>query len=271
MIKINDEIKACIEKINTSIIFVHTDIRKGFNVPFTGVKSEFLSKHIDQLLDFNCDLFLPVFNYDFAKTKSFDVLNDNSQVGVLNEFFRKKYANWQTPIPFFSVCGIGEIPEYSFSDYINLFDESSIWSHLYKKSSIIMYYGASFSSTTIIHFVEKISNKLFYRYEKQFDGHVILPNNEKIKICVNMHVRPLGHYLDYDWLKLENDLYENKILFKFKDGLTDIKIINVRSLVDFWIQRLNENKLYFLDKKSILWVKPLLERIDRPFQKFDFE
>jgi aminoglycoside N3'-acetyltransferase len=271
MINIHSDLRAYLDQKNTEILFVHTDIRKGFNIPYNGVKSDYLSNHIDLLLDLNCDLFLPVFNYNFAKTKLFDVLNDNSQVGVLNEFFRKKYAQWQTPIPFYSVAGIGEIPEYRFCNNINLFDESSIWGYLYKKNATIMYYGASFSSTTVIHFVEKISNKLCYRYEKQFDGQIILNENKKRAISVNMHVRPMNNYLEYDWFKLENDLYENKMLIQFKEGQADIRIINLRDLVDFWLLRLNENRLYFLDNKSLLWVKPLLDKINRPFEQFDFE
>jgi aminoglycoside N3'-acetyltransferase len=271
MSNIHSELKAYLVKINTEILFVHTDIRKGFKIPFDGQKSSYLSGHINRLLEFNCDIYMPVFNYNFAKTKLFDVVNDNSQVGVLNEFFRKNYAQWQTPIPFYSVAGIGEVPEYSFSDNINLFDESSIWGYLYKKNSTIMYYGASFSSTTIIHFVEKISNKLCYRYEKQFIGHLNMHDNEKKNICVNMHVRPMNHYLDYDWVKLENDLYQNNILIQFKEGQTDIRIINLRALVDFWLMKLNVNSLYFLDNKSVLWVKPFLDKIKRPFKQLDFE
>lgn len=271
MINLQSEIREYLFNKNTEILLVHTDIRRGFNLDFKGKKDIFLSNHMNCLLDFNCDIYMPVFNYNFAKTKLFDVVNDNSQVGVLNEFFRKNFAQWQTPIPFYSIAGIGEIPEFSFSDNINLFDHSSIWGFLYKKNSAIMYYGASFSSTTIIHFVEKISNNLFYRYEKQFYGQINLDANKMKNICVNMHVRPLNHYLDYDWVRLERDLYQNEILIQFKEGQTDIRIINIKALVDFWLMKISDNRLYFLDSKSVLWIKPLLEKLNRPFRQSDFE
>jgi aminoglycoside N3'-acetyltransferase len=266
-----NEIKAYLDKINTNILFVHTDISKGFKVEFNGVKNEYISAHIELLLNMHSDLYLPVFNYDFSKSKVFDVVNDISQVGVMNEYFRKKYANWQTPIPFYSIAGTGAIPEYKFTENIHVFDENSIWGHLYKNNSAIMYYGAAFSSSTILHFVEKISNKLCYRYEKQFKGEVILSKDQVVKINLNMHVRPMNYYLDYDWIKIENDLYKNKILVQFKEGLTDIKIVNVKNLVDFWLSKIYEDKLYFLDKKSLSWVSPMLNKLKRPFEQLDFE
>lgn len=271
MTNLHEGIKKWLEKANTEILFVHTDIRKGFKTIFNGDKSEFFSNHIEHLMKFNIDLFFPVFNYNFSKTKVFDVVNDVSQVGVLNEFFRKNYSQWQTPIPFYSITGIGEMPEYDISDKINLFDETSIWNYLYQNNCAIVYYGASISATTLIHFVEKISNTLCYRYEKNFNGHVVFPMNKKTKISVTMHVRPMNNYLDYDWVKIENDLYQSKILLNFKDGLTEIKIVSVRALVDFWLSKLNQNKLYFLDNKSILWIKPLLIKMNRPFEQSDFE
>ena len=265
------EIKDYLQDDNTTILFIHTDISKGFEVPFIAEKSKFVFQHIELLLNINCDVLMPVYNYDFANKKIFDVVNDISKVGVINEFFRKHYAKWQTPIPFFSVAGTGLNPIFEFSENIQVFDKTSIWEFLYNNNSAIMYYGANFSCTTIIHYVEEISKNLYYRYEKQFEGKIILPNKEIKKIIVKMHVRPLNNYLEYDWVKLENDLYENNIIKRFNYGLTDIKIINTKRLVDFWLQRLNEDRLYFLDKQSVLWISHMLDRINRPFEKTDFE
>jgi aminoglycoside N3'-acetyltransferase len=265
------KIKSYLTLNNTNDLFVHTDISKGFKVAFNSSKNDYIAEHIQLLLKLNCNLLIPVYNYNFSKSKVFDVVNDTSQVGVINEYFRKNFAQWQTPIPFFSVAGTGRFPEINLGHKINVFDDSSIWSHLYNNDSAIMYYGASFSCTTIIHFVEEISSTLRYRYSKRFDGEVILSTNEIKKICINMHVRPLNYYLGYDWVKLECDLFENNIIKQFKDGLTDIKIINVKKLVDFWLNKLYENELYFLDNNSVFWVKPMLNKLKRPFELTDFE
>ncbi|MDD4438228.1 MAG: AAC(3) family N-acetyltransferase [Tissierellia bacterium] len=213
---------------------------------------------------------MPVFNYNFPRSKIFNVQSDVSEIGVINEHFRKSYANWQTPIPIFSFAGTGTYPVINENDEIDPFDEKSIFGYLHNNNSLIMYYGAMFSSTTFIHYVERVSGLLSYRYDKYFNGKIITKDCEK-DICLKYHVRPMGKEFNYDWIRLENDLINEGLLNCYKEPGTIIKIIRADILYNFWIYKITKDRLYFLDKESKMWIEPLLDKLGRSFLLSDFE
>jgi len=262
-------IKKSIETSNSSKILVHSDLLRGFRLQLAP-NGELLDAHCKLLIGFAQDIYMPTFNYDFPKTRTFDVANTPSKIGVINEYFRTNYAQWQTPIPVFSVAGTGNFPVINCQNEIDPFDDNSIFGFLHKTNSLIMYYGAGFSSTTLIHYVERISNLLYYRYDKIFEGEVIY-NGINNKVNFKFHVRPMDKNLDYNWTRLENDLKENNLIKYFDERATKIKIIRVIDLVDFWMMKMKKDPLYFLDDESKIWVEPLLNKLGRPFLITDFE
>ena len=105
---------------------------------------------------------------------------------------------------------------------------------------------------------------------KHFKGKVITETGES-EILLKFHVRPMGKHLDYDWVKIEDELYKVGILKKFTDDKAIILLCPIYELVNFWIEKIKENPLYFLDKESIKWVAPMLDSLGRPFLISDFE
>jgi len=264
-----NHIKYAIENSNAGKILVHSDLLRGFKLQLAPDEG-LLDAHCKLLIGFGKDIYMPTFNYDFPKTRIFDVANTPSKVGVINEYFRKSYAQWQTPVPIFSVSGIGFFPEIRYQNEIDPFDENSIFGFLHKTNSLILYYGAAFSSTTLIHYVERISKLLYYRYDKFFEGEVV-SNGISKRVILKLHVRPMGRILEYDWVRLENDLNKNNLIQYFSDQATKIKIIRIDELVEFWMERIKRDPLYFLNNESKIWIKPLLNKLGRPFLITDFE
>ena len=81
----------------------------------------------------------------------------------------------------------------------------------------------------------------------------------------------MGMHLNYDWQRLYNDLIDSKIIETFSKGSSFVHLINAKKIFDFWCRKISRNPLYLLDQKSVNWVKPKIDMLNRRFQQSDFE
>ena len=267
----NDLMKYISENGNNHIL-IHSDVLFGFKIKFEN-QTQFLESHCNELNEIcqSLQILMPSFNYDYCKGTPFDVKNDVSQVGVLSEYFRNNKSSWRTAIPVFNFSGTGDNPVQNSKNEIDPFDENSVFGFLQKNNALLMHYGSSFNTTTLIHYAERISGKLTYRYNKMFNGQIIDLNNLKHNIKLIYHVRPKDWSLDYDWSKIEHDLLDADLIHKFKEGRTQIIVSRIDKMVDFWLGKLNENPLYLLNEETTRKVKQKLDELNRPFLLSDFE
>ncbi len=258
------------KNFNFEYTLVNSDINYGFKIPFE--KSTFLKNHLKKLKELTKDskLFFPSFNYSFLKNKIYNVNDDKSEVGLLSEFFRLKSSSWRSKVPVYSFTGEIKI-DICENSIIDPFDEKSFFNFLNSNNSCMIHYGSNFGTTTLIHYVERISNFLNYRYDKIFKGIVIKEDGLINKVSLKYHVRPLKHNFDYDWKKLEKDLIDENILKIFKQGKTRIIYFSIKDLVNYWIYKLNDDNFYFLNDLTKKWVLPKLDKLGRKFEIKDFE
>jgi len=270
---LKNKIKKYISEKGNSHILIHSDVLFGFKIKFEN-KAQFLSQHFNELNDtcLSLDILMPTFNYDFCKGKPFNLKSDKSQVGALSEYFRLKLSSWRSSTPVFCFSGTGYDPSPNIeSDKIDPFDDTSQFGFLNNNKGLLMHYGSGLHTTTLIHFVERISGKLFYRYDKIFHGSVIDFVNKKHEIDLIYHVRPKNFSLNYDWDKIENDLIKNRIINKFKDGRSQILIGRIDEIVKFWLDMLHNDTLYFLNDSTKNKVIIKYRELNRPFLITDFE
>lgn len=267
------------EKLQTKLIelggrhiLIHSDIMQGLQVPFFD-RASILSSHSAAIksLCTGIDIWMPAFNYEFCKGKEYDVNTTPSQVGVLTEYFRKNEADWRTSIPVFSFTGIGKNPLISISGIVDPFGSASAFNYLYEQDALLMHYGSQIHSSTILHYAERMSDRLNYRYDKIFIGNVKNVAAEKSEVVFSFHVRPLNKHLDYDWIKIELDLIKDNILHIFKNEKTHILLCRIKDLTTYWVNRMHNDPLYLLDAHSKFWVEPMLDKLGRPFLITDFE
>ncbi|MCK4920945.1 MAG: AAC(3) family N-acetyltransferase [Bacteroidales bacterium] len=261
-----------IADLNANRVLIHSDIMRGFPVKFIN-RNDFVVKHIELLkeLSNNMAIWMPSFNYDFCKGKEFSIKETPSQLGVLSEYFRKEISEWRTHTPVFSFSGTGDKPYLSVSETIDPFNSDSAFHLMNNNDSLLMHYGSEFKHTTFIHYIERMSGNLQYRYDKIFKGYVLFPDNIRKKVKFLFHVRPLGYHLDYDWDKITSDLKENNILYHFSEKETNILLLNIGEMTDFLLRKVAEDNLYLLDQESLNWVIPKLDKLGRPFLITDFE
>ena len=161
LIKVNLEVKRVADNIGDNNVLIHTDIKHLFLFEFNS-KTDFLEKHFRNINEifFNYNIWMPTFNYDFTKTGLYNLEKDKSQVGVLNDYFRS-VCDWRTTTPVFNFCGNGKYPinKIHSNETIDPFSYESEFHYLYQTNSLHCHYGSNFNASTLIHYVEKMSQK----------------------------------------------------------------------------------------------------------------
>lgn len=268
----NVRLKRYISENGNGHILIHSDILFGFEIKFRN-REIFLEEHYKEL-EAVCQplkIIMPSFNYNFCRGIPYNLKDSESQVGVLSEYFRQNKADWRTSIPVFNFSGIGENPLTIKYGKIDPFGEDSLFGFLHQNNGLLLHYGSGSQTSTLIHYVERISNRLVYRYDKIFKSQVTDIINGTHECELIYHVRPMGYDLNYDWNRLEEDLLENGVIERYKEHRTRILIGRIDKIVAFWLKCLNNDPLYFLDKNTRNWVEAKFNELSRPFKLSDFE
>jgi aminoglycoside 3-N-acetyltransferase len=254
-------------------LFVHSDpFRAARLVPPVRDRGAYLDSHVALLRDAAGDraLWLPSFNYDFPKTHVFDVVASESQLGSIPERFRTHAAEWRTPIPIFSVAGMGTQPRPAWGDSTDPFGDDSVFATLVQNDGVVLYYGETFHYNTIVHYAERLAGGPVYRYDKIFPGRVVMNNRSEVEGSLNYHVRPAGTGLDYDWPRLLDEALAAGVCRRM-DGAPELLVASARGLRDHWTSELAADPFALLDAETRKWAEPAVEKLGRRFVLSDFE
>lgn len=266
-------IQKLVEAMGSGPVFVHSDpFRAARLVKPVKDRAAFLDSHIDVLCHAACDrsLWLPTFNYDFPRTRVFDVASSESQLGPLPERFRTAAAAWRTAIPIFSIAGIGYDPEPRWETSTDPFGDDSIFAALVRNDGVVLYYGETFHYNTLVHYSERASGGPVYRYDKIFPGSVIMRDGSSVDGSLNYHVRPMGTGLDYDWPRLEQEALAAGVCRRL-DQYPEILAASARGLHELWVSNLGDDPFALLDDNTRAWAEPRVQKLGRRFVMTDFE
>jgi aminoglycoside N3'-acetyltransferase len=256
-------------------VFVHSDaLATRHLVPRSTSRVVLLNAHLARIeaIAGGRDLWFPAFNYGYPKSGVFDVRSDVSELGPISEYFRTDRAQWRTRTPMFSAAGIGARPRAAQDPepVINPFGPDSIFASLCSSEGTILWYGAPWPATTIIHFAEACSGGPLYRYDKDFPGEIV-EGGQRWATTLRSHVRPLNRACDYAWSQLFATVVQQGIVHPL-EGAPDVCFwVAARDLVESWVERLAADPLALLDTDTRAWVAPMLERLGRRFELRDFE
>ena len=256
-------------------VIAHTDAARTRSlIPGKRDRQGFLQAHLDELetLFNGRPAWFPTFNYDFLRTRTFDADNDPSQVGSINEAARVRKMSWRSPIPVFNFTGTGVAPalqEITEGAIIYPFDQASTFGRIVAEDGILLWYGAPFSTATILHHAEAMADGPPYRYDKDFQGTVFF-EGASTGVTLRYHVRPLSRPVDYAWDRIVPDAQKQGII-RVLDAPASVSWASARELTNFWVERQREDALYLLDEKSRRWIAPKLDHLGRRFILEDFE
>jgi len=264
--------KKILDKFESENILVHSDIFYGFKSSKFKSRKELLEEHFSfvEEITWGKNLVFPSFNYKFLNNGLYSVESDQSQVGVLSEYFRCQKSLYRTDEPVFNFSSSKQLDFKITDSLIDPFGKYSFFNYLYDNNDTILHYGSPFSSTTFLHYIERKSGLLSYRYDKIFEGKIIYRDRvNPVKLLY--HVRPMNEHLDYDYIKIENDLISNGIMIKVIEGKTSIMISNFKDMYDFITYKMKIDPFYLLDDESKKWVIPKVNLLGRKFKLTDFE
>ncbi|NOZ33894.1 MAG: AAC(3) family N-acetyltransferase [Chlorobi bacterium] len=208
------------------VLLVHSSLKRLIN-EVKNRKNIVITPHIvyDSLINSlgsNGTLILPLFNFDFPKTKTFDIINTPSHMGMLTEIARLDKSSIRTGHPIYSFAVIGKKSnEFANIDNYSGYGKDSPFAKIKELNGKIAIIGLSDQrSMTSYHFVEE-QKQVEYRYYKEFTGDYFDKTGNKNKKTYALYVRNLekgittdvNRMMDYLW---ENGFYKGD---KFDEGL----------------------------------------------------
>ena len=231
---------------------------------FINIALKLMSNDIENL--FGKNYILPTYNYDFPKSKIFNLNKDVSQTGIFTEFCRKKSSFYRSNIPIFSsISRKKNLIINNHNKIINPFDKNSEWENLYLKKGKIVNFGSLFSPTYIHYIEHKYQGTLHYRYFKKFNGKIKLTTNIKktVELEFMVRTRSIKEPL-YDVKKIKNELIREGILksYIFEKSLK-YDITDARDFSDYAISKMRKDKMYFLNKKDKAFLVDILKKKKR--------
>ena len=191
-------------------ILIHSSLRHISKYLYKNgykLKIEDLFTSFQKAVGSNGTLLFPLFNFEFSKTKTFDIKNTKSHMGSLSEFARKLPNSIRTGHPIYSFAVIGKNSHY-FKDLDNVsgYGSDSPFALLKDLDGKIGILGLQDqNSMTFYHYVEE-SLKVDYRYFIEFTGDYIneqgIKKNKTYKLFVRdiergvkTRVNPMGDLL----------------------------------------------------------------------------
>ncbi len=166
-------------------------------------------------------LIFPLFNFDFAKNKFFNINSTPSKMGALSEFARLKEGIIRTGHPMYSFGIIGAKSNL-FQNINNTsgYGKDSPFAMLLKIDAKIGILGLpEQNSMTFYHFVEE-SRAVKYRYFKKFTGIYIDHNNISSEKTYKLYVRDLEKNVETSVEPMGNLLWQKNLYngFKYNEG-----------------------------------------------------
>ena len=254
-------------------MFVHSDpFRAARLVKPIRDRNAYLDAHIDVLRSASEGraLWLPTFNYDFPRTGAFDVRSSESQLGPLPERFRLAAAEWRTPIPIFSIAGIGRISQPRWDVHTDPFGEHSIFAQLVRNDGVVLYYGETFHYNTLVHYAERVAGGPVYRYDKLFPGQVIMADGTSVEGSLDYHVRPMGTGLEYDWPRLLVEALDAGVCRRLESA-SEVLAASASKLCELWVGAMQRDPFALLDDQTRAWAEPAVDKLGRRFVISDYE
>lgn len=262
-------------------VLFHSDVFKVMGLVGKSANPEvLLNSHLKliELLSFGRGAVLPTFNYDFTKTKVYNVRDSKSQVGALSDHARREWSEWRSLTPVFNFCGdkasekfLSAAGRTADGKDVDPFDETSLFHSLYENDGVVVMYGAPFQSFTGVHYIEHRSGRPLYRYDKYFFGKTVDWDGNDAHVNLKYHVRPLNINVDYRWRELLDCSISEGAVHEYTRPKVSLYIISFKKICDLWVSELKNDPLFLLDENSRSFVEPKLQELGRRFKLEDFE
>ena len=150
-------------------------------------------------------LIMPAYNFEFTRTRKFDLALSQPQVGILPERAWKRLGmkRTQQPMNSYFVCG-PSVKEVLSRPCTTAWGNDGVLAWMGERNARICSLGLSWEeSISFVHRCEEIAN-VPYRYFKKFSG-TLYDNGRELGPCSEvLFTRPLKHMIEEDWSQVSN-------------------------------------------------------------------
>lgn len=258
-----------------SIVMVHSDLRRLLR------ESAGRRERSATLAGLTKDIFtafpgsaiwMPTFNYDFPRCRSFNRCEDASQTGVLTEHFRVNQAHWRTPTPIFSIAGTGEPFCESVSDgVVEPLGSAGLLAALVRRNGKVTLLGCGVRALSLFHHAELAGGAFpLYRYAKDFVGTTLDWDGITRQVRLRYPVTDLRRRVAYDFNVITSTMIGVGAV-RPSDKFVDSLEVDAQDFVLAWQRASAADPLWPITRQSRDWVEPMLESLGRGFVLADFE
>ena len=205
----------------------------------------------------NGTLFIPTFNWDFFKGKTFYVNKSVSHSGSLGNVAlkRKDFTRSFNPIYSFAVTGKDK-DKICNQKHNDCFSLNSPFGYLIKNKGKNLFIDLHYKNpdeTLFIgfpfHHVVEQAVKVEYRYKKEFKGFYYNKKNEKKKLKIKFYAFDLKlKYRVFLKRKLYTDLLKKKIIKKETSHGVNFDLLDIKKTYDILKKDLSSKESFFIKK-----------------------
>lgn len=262
------------EKHGAASLCFHTDMLAFGFLDSSSNPRDAVRRHAEALMSAvgARPLLFPTFNYDYTRTRVYNVETDPCQVGALNEHFRRQSFSSRTLTPVFNFCAMNDVSGlFSLKAASDPFGEGSTFEDMRRAQTWICMLGAPLAqSLTMNHHVEQ-SVGIGYRYPKNFPGKVVT-KEEAFELSFSFRARVLNHAMPpYDFARWDWELSFGGLLYKYPLGKGEVAMLRSDLYFDYWYAKLKKNELHPFSLEGQNAVRALYEKYGYPFTLEMFE
>ncbi len=229
------------------IIFISSDSRKLMWDAAVNRKSTDLNVFIDALVDAVGEtgtVVFPVYNWDFCRGETFDIRRSPCQTGILGTIALKRgdFIRTRHPIYSFAVKGYYADTLLAMNNR-DSFGDDSPFAFFNCHQAINYIIDVSLQHCfTFAHYVEQHSDKVKYRYIKNFTAGYIDNDGNTSNETYSMYVRDLSLNVETTIDPIEHDFIQEGVEKKFSINSSEVKKINLAGAYKIIMNDIVENR-----------------------------
>jgi len=234
------------EAHEADVLYVHSGL--NFGQPPRGLsRTNLLSNIVESILNLGVKtVCMPTFTFSFCNGESYDVQSSKSQMGALNEHFRKRSDVTRSADPLMSVAAFGRDLDLVQNLGMQSTGKNSNFDKLNSRQNVkFLFLGVHPGDCfTYMHYLEWVAD-VPYRYNRSFTGDVT--NSGSItSVTKQLFVRFNGVIPNRASYTYGDMLWEKGDLTKVSVGDSSISSVPLGPARDLYLNLLNDDPNYFI-------------------------
>jgi|694.fasta_scaffold21854_5 aminoglycoside 3-N-acetyltransferase len=231
---------------DAEVLYVHTAL--NFGQPSKSLsRSQLLGELVEAILELGVKtVCMPTFTFSFCNGLGFDVQRSKSQMGALNENFRKRFDAYRSEEPLMSVAAIGADLDLVTNLGVESTGSDSTFDKLSKRDGVkFLFLGVHPGDCfTYMHYLEWKA-AVPYRYNREFTGEIT--NNGLVStVTKKLFVRYNGVVPNSASYTYGDLLQEQGHLQRVHLGDSNLSCVPLQPAENLYLDLLASNPNYFI-------------------------